>query len=187
MLRQSVYLTTLFLGRTFFSQKLTSALLESVEGRGWLQKIYHNQSPRKNVAGRDWTDKLLITNWMHSWLRHWSRHFASTVKHVMKTCTSLHNWTAASIYLHIVSIAADCTWQSKKRRLVVYTFSFLLGDPVSFPTGRLKYFIMQQLQQKHTKTCCEKINFVKIRTRLLQDHFTRRCTRYHHFDALHAG
>ena len=53
---RSVYLATRLLGRlsplsgqpvlcTFFRQKLTTAFLESAEG-----KIFHDQSPRKNVA-----------------------------------------------------------------------------------------------------------------------------------------
>ena len=69
------YLTTLFLGRlsslmvhlylcTFFCQKLKTALFEPVEGNEWPQKIFHDQSPRKNVArpGGDWTCDLLITS-----------------------------------------------------------------------------------------------------------------------------
>ena len=72
---RSVYLMTQLLGRfsplsglpvlcTFFRQKLTTALLESVEGREWLQKILHDQSPQKNVAdlGGGWTRKLLVSN-----------------------------------------------------------------------------------------------------------------------------
>ena len=34
----------------FFCQKLTTALLESAEGRKRLQKIFHDQSPWKDVA-----------------------------------------------------------------------------------------------------------------------------------------
>ena len=71
----SVYLTTRLLGRlsplsglpvlcTFFRQKLTTALLESAEGREWPQKIFHDQSPRKNVAdlGGGWTRDLLVSS-----------------------------------------------------------------------------------------------------------------------------
>ena len=35
---------------TFFCQKLTTALLESAEGREWLYKIFHYQSPRKECC-----------------------------------------------------------------------------------------------------------------------------------------
>ena len=54
---------------TFFCQKLTSALLESAEGREWLSKSFHDQSPQKNVAGpgRDWTHNLQITSWKCIW------------------------------------------------------------------------------------------------------------------------
>ena len=56
----SVYLNTLLLDRfiplignpvlcTFLRQKLTTALLESAEGREWPKKIVHDQSPRKKV------------------------------------------------------------------------------------------------------------------------------------------
>ena len=58
---RTVYLTTRLLGRlsplsgysvlcTFFRQKVTTALLETAEGREWPQKIFHDQSLRKNVA-----------------------------------------------------------------------------------------------------------------------------------------
>ena len=71
---RSVYLTTRLLGRlsplcgqpvlcTFFRLKLTTALLESAEGREWPYKIFHDQSPRKNVADPDggWTRDLLVS------------------------------------------------------------------------------------------------------------------------------
>ena len=77
---RSVYLTTRLLGRlsplsgspelcTFFRQKLTTALLESVEGREWSLKIFHDQSPRKNVAdlGWGWTRDLLVSSRTGSW------------------------------------------------------------------------------------------------------------------------
>ena len=35
---------------TFFHQKLITALLKSADGREWPYKIFHDQSPRKNVA-----------------------------------------------------------------------------------------------------------------------------------------
>ena len=73
---RSVYPATRLLGRlsplscqpvlcTFFRQKLTTALLESAEGREWPQKIFHDQSPRKNVAdlGGGWTRNLLVSSW----------------------------------------------------------------------------------------------------------------------------
>ena len=46
---------------TFFCQKLTTALLISAEGMEWPQKIFHDQSRKKNVAGlgRDQTSALL--------------------------------------------------------------------------------------------------------------------------------
>ena len=72
---RSVYLTTCLLGRlsplsgspvlcTCFRQKLTTALLESAEGREWPQKIFHDQSPRKNVAdlGGGWTRNLVVSS-----------------------------------------------------------------------------------------------------------------------------
>ena len=69
---RSVYLTTRLLGRlsplsgypvlcTFFRQKLTTSLLESAEGGEWPQKIFHDQSPRKNV-GWGWTRDLLVSS-----------------------------------------------------------------------------------------------------------------------------
>ena len=74
-LARSVYLTTRLLGRlsplsgfpvlcTFFRQKLTTVLLESAEGRQWPKKIFHDQSPRKNVAdlGGGWTRALLVSS-----------------------------------------------------------------------------------------------------------------------------
>ena len=84
---RSVYLTTHLLGRlsplsglpvlcTFFRQKLTTALLESAEGREWPQKIFHDQSPRKNVAdlsgGR--TRDLLVSSRTRIQLSHRGRH-----------------------------------------------------------------------------------------------------------------
>ena len=73
---RSVYLTTRLLGRlspqsgwpvlcTFFCQKLTTALLESAEGREWPWKIFPDQSPQKNVAdlGGGWTRNLLVSSW----------------------------------------------------------------------------------------------------------------------------
>ena len=72
---RSVYLTTRLLGRfsplsgypvlcTFFRQKLTTSLLESADGREWPQKIFHDQSPRKNVAnlGGGWIRDLLVSS-----------------------------------------------------------------------------------------------------------------------------
>ena len=66
---------TFFLGRlgpvtsqpvlfTFFHLKLTTALLESTEGRECPKKIFHDQYLRKNVAGpvEDRTRDLLITS-----------------------------------------------------------------------------------------------------------------------------
>ena len=62
---RSVTLSTLFMGKpprqftstyfTFFRQKLTPTciLLESAEGREWPYKLMHDQSPQKNVAGRE--------------------------------------------------------------------------------------------------------------------------------------
>ena len=52
---------------TFFCQKLTNALLESMEGKGWLEKVFHNQYLPKNVAGPggDQTCDLLITSDTH--------------------------------------------------------------------------------------------------------------------------
>ena len=61
---RSVYLTTRLLGRfgplggwpvlcTFFRQRLAAALLESAGGGGWGEwpwGVFHDQSPRKNVA-----------------------------------------------------------------------------------------------------------------------------------------
>ena len=49
---------------TFFRQKLTTALLESEEGREWPQKIFHDQSPWKNVGdlGGGWTRDLLVSS-----------------------------------------------------------------------------------------------------------------------------
>ena len=43
-------------------QKLTTAFLESAEGREWPYKIFYDQSPRKNVAdlGGGWTRDLLV-------------------------------------------------------------------------------------------------------------------------------
>ena len=62
---RSVFLTTrLPVLCTFFRQKLTTALLESAEGREWPYKIFHDQSPRKNVAdlGGGWTRDLLVSS-----------------------------------------------------------------------------------------------------------------------------
>ena len=72
---RSVYLTTRLLGRlsplrgylvlcTFFRQKLKTALLDSAGGREWPQKIFHDQSPRRNVAdhGGDWTRDFLVSS-----------------------------------------------------------------------------------------------------------------------------
>ena len=49
----------------FFRQKLTTALLESAEGREWPQKIFHDQSPRKNVAEPTtyWSPVGHASNW----------------------------------------------------------------------------------------------------------------------------
>ena len=83
---RSVYLTTRLLGRLsplsglpvlciFFCQKLTNALLESAEGREWLQKTFHDQFPRKNVAdlGGCWTRNLLVSSRTHIQLSHWGQ------------------------------------------------------------------------------------------------------------------
>ena len=53
-------------------QKLTTALLETAEGREWPLKIFHDQSPWKNVAGPggDWTCDLLITSQTRIQLSH---------------------------------------------------------------------------------------------------------------------
>ena len=72
----SVYLTTLLLGRlsplwlTSIESKLTTALGKSVDGREWPQKIFHNQSPWKNVAGpvgigpaASWSPVGSASNW----------------------------------------------------------------------------------------------------------------------------
>ena len=62
MSSRSVYLNTFYPGQAQFHKRLTStcahsftrnwqtALLESAKGRGWPQKIFYDQSPRKNVA-----------------------------------------------------------------------------------------------------------------------------------------
>ena len=55
---------------TFFCRKLRTALLESAEGRKWLQKIFHDQFSRKNVAR---PDDLQITSQMHIRLTHRGR------------------------------------------------------------------------------------------------------------------
>ena len=57
---------------TLFYQKLTTALLESAEGREWPQKIFHDQSQQKIVARPygDPTCDLLITSWTGIWLNH---------------------------------------------------------------------------------------------------------------------
>ena len=49
---------------TFFHQKLTTALLESVKERKWLLKIFHDQASWKNVTGPggDRICDLLITS-----------------------------------------------------------------------------------------------------------------------------
>ena len=70
MLSWSVYITTLFLDKLsplrtlcpLFCQKLTNALLDSMEGRELPQKVYQDKFTRKNVAGRggDQTRDLLI-------------------------------------------------------------------------------------------------------------------------------
>ena len=72
---QSVYLTTLLLDRpsllsswpvlcTFVCQKLTTEPLESVEGREWTQKIFHDQISTKKCCrhGGGRTLNLLITS-----------------------------------------------------------------------------------------------------------------------------
>ena len=61
---------------TFFRQKLTTALLESAEGTEWPLKIFHDQSPRKNVAdfGGGWTRDLLVSRWTRIQLSHRGRH-----------------------------------------------------------------------------------------------------------------
>ena len=61
-----------FTGKAYSSKQLTSivhilsttALIESAEGREWPYKIFHDQSPRKNVAdfGGDWTRDLLVSS-----------------------------------------------------------------------------------------------------------------------------
>ena len=89
MSRQSVNLTTRFLGRlrprqltstqcTFFCQKLTTALLESVAER----ERVHDQSPRKKDARpEDHTCDLLNTSWTCIRLSPRARHCFLIFKH----------------------------------------------------------------------------------------------------------
>ena len=89
---QSVYLTTRLLDRLsplkrltnivhIFCQKLTTAFLESEEGREWPYKIFHDQSPRKNVAdlGGGWTRNLLVSSWTCVQMSQWGRQRAEIV------------------------------------------------------------------------------------------------------------
>ena len=81
-----VYLTTrFFLGskrltsivQFFFRQNLTTAILDSAEGREWPQKILHDKAPRKKVArpGGDRTGDFLISSRTGNWLSHRGRLF----------------------------------------------------------------------------------------------------------------
>ena len=64
---------------TFFCQKLTTVLLESAEGKEWPKKMFHDQSPLKNVA--DPAGVKPPTSWSpvelncypkpHPWASHW--------------------------------------------------------------------------------------------------------------------
>ena len=76
-----IYLPSLLLGKlsplsgypvlcAFFRQKLTTALLESAEVREWPQKVFHDQSPGKNVANpagakpaNSWSPVARTSNW----------------------------------------------------------------------------------------------------------------------------
>ena len=60
---------------TFFHQKLTTALLESVEGREWPKKIFHDQISMKECCqpGGGRIRNLLITSWTRIQLSHWGQ------------------------------------------------------------------------------------------------------------------
>ena len=61
---------------------MTNALLESAEGREWPHKIFHDQSPRKNVAGPggDRSCDLLITKRTRIRLSNRGRHRQTDIK-----------------------------------------------------------------------------------------------------------
>ena len=83
---------------TFFRQKLTTALLESAEGREWPQKIFHDQSPRKNVADLcgDWTRDLLVSSPMCAVIR-------SNMVYEHNMYSIVNTSTAASILIHPIA------------------------------------------------------------------------------------
>ena len=67
----------------FFCQKLSTALLESAEGKEWPLKIFYGQSTQKSVVkpSGDLTCYLLITSGMCIRLSHWGK--SNDMSHVM--------------------------------------------------------------------------------------------------------
>ena len=92
---------------TFFHQKLTTALLESVEGREWPQKIFDDQSPWKNIAylagvepATSWSPVGCASNWateVGKWVLHLNLFSMTRVKITVIIVNVMITWNFTNL------------------------------------------------------------------------------------------